>query len=171
METGGPKFNTRYDCQNQKCSRMFMSSDTVSKVKCPHCNYLNVFREEPEPELPSWVAPEVPIYTLDEASQVAKNYLDEDPERTEGWEKVAVTYEGIESAWTKAIAANLTREFVYCTKVTGYINATINQIFDCYWNPKGEMTWNTASVTAIKVLEDKGAEQQVLIQLKKKSFY
>jgi hypothetical protein len=130
---------------------------------------MNVFREEPEVELPPWVAPEMPIYTLDEAGQIARKYLDEDPERAEGWEKVPIpsTHEGIESIWTKPIAANLTREFVYCTKVVGTINATINQIYDCYWNPKGELTWNTASVTSVKILEDKGAEQQVHVQLKK----
>jgi len=45
--------------------------------------------------------------------------------------------------------------------------ASINQIFDCYWNPKGEMIWNTASVSDVKILEDKNSEQLVMIQLKK----
>jgi len=147
-----------------------MASDTAAKVRCPHCQYLNVFRDaEPEPDLPSYVAPQMPIYSLDEAGDTARKYLNEDPESNEGWEKVAVTYEGIESAWTKPIAANLNREYVYCTKVTAHINATISQIFDCYWNPKGEMIWNTASVSDVKILEDKNSEQLVHINLKKSS--
>jgi len=159
------KFNTRYDCK--ECNRLFMASDVAMKVRCPHCNFLNVFKEEPEVVFPAWVAPEMPIYTLDEASKIARSTLDEDQDRVQGWEKLSVNYEGIETAYTKSIAANLNKELVYATKVSAHIQATISQIFECIWDPRGEMIWNTATVSKINVLEDSPSEQLVHYQLKK----
>jgi len=144
-----------------------MASENAIKVKCPHCQQLNVFKEEQEQILPHWVEKEIPIYSLDEASSVAEKFLAEDPDRAEGWETLAQNYEGIESAHTKAIAINQNKELIYVTKVTGHINGTMDQIFDCYWDPRGEMIWNTSSITKIQILEDNNTDQLVLYQLKK----
>jgi hypothetical protein len=144
-----------------------MASEYAMKVKCPHCNQMNVFREEPEQIFPHWVAKEIPIYTLDEASNVAEKLLAENTERVEGWEALVQNYEGIETAHTKAIAVNQNKELIYATKVTSHINCSINQIFDCYWDPRGEMIWNTASISKIEILKDNGSDQLVHYQLKK----
>jgi len=161
----GKLLTVRYECQ--KCSRMYMASEYAQKVKCPHCNHVNVFKEEPELVLPHWVAKEIPIYTIDEASNVAEKLLAENTDRVEGWETLAQTYEGIETAHTKAICINQNKELIYATKITAHINGSLNQIFDCYWDPRGEMIWNTATIAKIEILKDNGSDQLVHYQLKK----
>jgi len=159
------KLTARYDCQ--KCTRMFMASETVARVKCPNCQFLNVFVEEPELILPPWVAREIPIYTPEEASARAKELLAEDPETAVGWEKVAVTYDGIDECYAKGLAVNQNNDYVYATRVSAVISGSVKQIFDAYWDPKAEMQWNTATCVKIQILHDDFTNQLILQQHKK----
>jgi len=158
-------YTTRYNCQS--CSRMFMASETATRVKCPNCQFLNVFVPEPELLLPPWVEKEIPIYTPEEASARALELLGENAETTEGWEKIAVTYEGIDACYAKAIAVNQNGENVYATKVSAIINGTVKQIFNIYWDPKAEMQWNAATCAKIQILHDDFTNQLILQQQKK----
>jgi len=159
------RMNTRYVCK--KCERSFMASETAMRVKCPHCEFLNVFVEEPEKVVPPWVDKEIPIYTPEEASARAQALLRENPQTTEGWEPVDMTYEGIDSCFTKAIALNQNKENVYATKVIATISATAKQIFEAYWDPRSEMQWNAGTCTKIQILHDDFTNQLVLQQQKK----
>jgi len=128
---------------------------------------MNIFRPDPEKTFPHWVKKEIPVYKIDEASDIAKKYLNEDPERAEGWEKTGVNYEGIDSSWTKPIVVNQNEEMIYVSKASAYIAATVKQIFDCIWDPRGEMIWNTQTVQKIDIVHDDFSNQLVHQQLKK----
>jgi len=143
-----------------------MASETAKRVKCPHCDFMNVFVEEPEIVIPPWVDKEIPFYTPEEASARAQGLLQENPQ-TVGWEAVQVTYEGVDSCFSKAIAINQNKEWVYATKASAIINGSMKQIFDVYWDPRAEMQWNAGTCVKIQILHDDFTNQLVLQQQKK----
>jgi len=157
--------NTRYECQ--KCTRNFMASENVAKVKCPHCQFMNVFIGEPELVLPPYVLKEIPIYTNEEASARSLQLLSENPETTEGWELVSVNYEGIDPCYMKPIAINQNKEYVHATKVSATINAPVKIVFNVYWDLKEEMHWNSATCSKLQILHDDFSNQLILQQQKK----
>jgi len=157
----------RYTCS--KCSRHFVAAVTAVQISCPNCNFVNILKPDAvvgpgdQPAVPR----QVPQYTLEEASGVAKALVAQDPENNPDWTKVNVTYEGVEGCWSKLISLNINNDKVYANKATGLIDASPDIVLSVYWNGRAEVEWNTTTVQKVTLLEDLSSVQLFHHELKK----
>jgi len=156
----------RYTCQ--KCSRHFVASSTASKINCPNCNFDNVLRPGAVTSSgpTSSGLPAVPQYSLEEASNVAKALVYENPD-SNGWSPVNVTYDGVEGCWSKPIATNINSDKIFCNKAVSIMDAPPDIVLSVYWNPRAELEWNSTTLQKVTLLEDLSSIQVLHHELKK----
>jgi len=156
----------RYTCT--QCKRNFVAGTSATKISCPNCNYVNILQAEVASSTAEHgsVPAQVPTYTLEEASGVARALVSQDPSG-HGWSPVTVAYEGVEGCWTKHIAMNINNDKIFVNKAVSVINATPDQVLSVYWNGRAELEWNATTVSKVTLLEDLHSVQVFHQELKK----
>jgi len=121
----------------------------VNKIKCPHCQTINVLSQEENIPRQSYYPPTVPQYTLHEASDIARGLLDESNSL---WAEVKVNFDGIRSCHKKVLCIDKEKNEVFVAKAVANIEGTMEAIKDVYWNE--ELDWDVTTVSNIKIIED-----------------
>jgi len=142
----------RVNCSS--CTKLFITTVAVTKVKCPSCGAVNHLDVGPEAKSAVPLVQSVPQYSFHEVSSVAKQLLDESVSL---WIEVKVS-EG--SCHKKLYCLDKEKNEVYVTKATTTIDGTMDAILDVYWN--WELEWDSSTVALIKILEDNGNNRLTL---------
>jgi hypothetical protein len=134
-----------------------ITSQNLTKVKCPNCATVNQLVTEGNPAASQQASSysgsrdPVPVYSIHDVSRIARGLLDES---TSFWVEVTVPHvDGIDSCYKRVYGYDRDRQNeVYVTKAKAYINAPMRVVHNVYWNK--ELDWDSSTVGMIKYYED-----------------
>lgn len=152
---------------------MFVTDGAATRVMCPHCRAINNLAgtnpttSSAKNSRPNIVLNQRPNYTLEEASSVSRQLLYENTsDYHNGWELISVNFDNVISCYSKCYCLDKEKNEVFCTKAVARIPAEPSVIADVYWNVNQELNWNSSTVQAINILEDRGFVQLIYQQHK-----
>jgi len=140
------------------CSKPFIITSQLTKVKCPECGVINQLAMEGGTQTSTQNKDAVPHFSIQEASSEARRMLEES---TSFWVDIKVPHAEVDSCYKRVYGYDKDgNNEVFVTKAKTFIKAPMNWVLEVYWN--GEYDWDNSTVAVIKLIENNGNNRLML---------